>query len=44
VKMPPNMTIEQLETREIQGIPANGVKTTTLGYVTSSGTAGGMLT
>ena len=31
VKMPPNMTIEQLGTREIQGIPAKGVKTTTLG-------------
>jgi len=31
VKMPPNMTVEQLGTREIQGIPALGVKTTTLG-------------
>jgi hypothetical protein len=31
VKIPPNMVIEQLGTREIQGIPARGVKTTTLG-------------
>jgi len=31
VKIPPNMTIEQLGTREIQGIPARGVRTTKLG-------------
>jgi hypothetical protein len=31
VKTPPNMIIEQLGTREIQGIPSRGVKTTTLG-------------
>jgi hypothetical protein len=31
VKIPPNMVIEQLGTREIQGIPARGVKTATLG-------------
>ena len=31
VKIPPNVTIEQLGTREIQGIPARGVKTTTFG-------------
>jgi hypothetical protein len=31
VKVPPNMVIEQLGTREMQGIPARGVKTTTLG-------------
>jgi hypothetical protein len=31
VKVPPNLVIEQLGTREIQGIPARGVKTTTLG-------------
>jgi hypothetical protein len=29
--MPPNITIEQLGTREIQGISARGVMTTTLG-------------
>jgi hypothetical protein len=31
VKIPPNVTIEQLGTREIQGIPARGVKITTFG-------------
>jgi hypothetical protein len=31
VKMPPNMTVEQLGTREIQGISARGVRTTTPG-------------
>lgn len=31
VKVPPNIVIEQLGTREIQGVPARGVKTTTLG-------------
>ena len=31
VKAPPNITIEQLGTHEFQGIPARGVKTTTLG-------------
>ena len=31
VKTPPNITIEQLGTHEFQGIPARGVKTTTLG-------------
>ena len=30
-KMPPNITVEQLGTREIQGISAQGVRTTTLG-------------
>jgi len=30
-KMPPNITVEQLGIRDIQGIPARGVKTTTLG-------------
>src|SRR5437879_2584184 len=31
VKIPPNVTVEQLGTREIQGIPTRGVRTTTLG-------------
>jgi len=31
VKMPPNVTVERLGTREIQDIPARGVKTTTFG-------------
>jgi hypothetical protein len=31
VKIPPDITIEQLGTREFQGIPALGAKTTTLG-------------
>jgi hypothetical protein len=31
VKMPPNMSVEQLGTREIQGISARGMRTTTLG-------------
>jgi hypothetical protein len=31
VKIPPNITVELLGNREIQGIPARGVKTTTLG-------------
>jgi len=30
-KMPPNITVERLGTREIQGISARGVRTTTLG-------------
>jgi hypothetical protein len=30
-KMPPNVSVEQLGTREIQGISARGVRTTTLG-------------
>src|SRR5207302_2196123 len=31
VKIPANITVEQLGAREIQGIPARGVRTTTLG-------------
>ena len=31
VKVPPNINIEQMGIREIQGIPVRGVKTTTLG-------------
>lgn len=31
VKIPPNMVVEQLGTREIQGVSARGVRTTTLG-------------
>lgn len=33
-KMPPNMSVEQLGNREIQGISARGVRTTTLGTET----------
>jgi hypothetical protein len=31
VKLPPNMTQEELGTRQIEGVAARGVKTTTLG-------------